>query len=86
MSTCDRNYNADYYDIITTQTADIEFYMNFVHPESRVLGSGGNGRVTVRLLERASVVVGVDLSETMLARARASCLEKAPSFTQISRR
>ena len=81
MSTCDRNYNADYYDIITTQTADIEFYLNFVNAESRVLELGcGTGRVTARLLERASVVVGVDLSETMLARARAKLASTASTF------
>ena len=79
----DRNYNADYYDVITTQTEDIEFYLRFLEDHSRVLELGcGTGRVTGALMERAAHVVGVDLSEAMLERARAKHSRPEATFLQ----
>jgi ubiquinone/menaquinone biosynthesis C-methylase UbiE len=66
-----RNYNAEYYDAITTQTADIEFYAKFLTANCHVLELGcGTGRVSLALCDKASFV-GVDISNEMLVAARA---------------
>lgn len=67
-----RRYNAEYYDAITTQTDDIEFYRGFVSPTTRILELGcGTGRVSLPLAEKAAKVVGIDLSDEMISRAKA---------------
>jgi SAM-dependent methyltransferase len=68
----DRDYNAEYYDAGDMPFSDVEFYLRHVTSQTRVLELGcGTGRVTSTLLESAANVVGVDLSEPMLQRARA---------------
>ena len=69
--TYDRHYNAEYYDLSTSNKEDIPFYLGFVDPHSRVLELGcGTGRVSTVLASHAAEVVGVDLSPQMLERAR----------------
>jgi ubiquinone/menaquinone biosynthesis C-methylase UbiE len=66
-----RRYNAEYYDAITTQTDDIRFYNDFLSPGKSVLELGcGTGRVSLALADKASRLVGVDISDEMISRAR----------------
>ncbi len=64
-------YNTDYYDAFNDQTADIAFYRGFVDDRTSVLELGcGSGRVTTQLYPSVESITGVDLSSTMLQRAR----------------
>jgi len=45
-----RIYNAEYYDAITKQTDDIEFYKRFLNDKTRILElDSGTGRVALAL-------------------------------------
>jgi SAM-dependent methyltransferase len=78
-----RHYNSEYYDAITTQTNDIEFYKKFVNRETRVLELGcGTGRVGFALEGLVREVVGVDISPEMLSRAQAKNAGKRISFVE----
>jgi ubiquinone/menaquinone biosynthesis C-methylase UbiE len=58
-----RRYHAEYYDAITTQTDDIQFYSEFVSPQTTVLELGcGTGRVSLALASSVKRLVGVDIS------------------------
>jgi len=78
-----RDYNAEYYDAFTTTTEDIEFYAGFANPQSRVLELGcGTGRVAGALASSVASVVGVDISPSMLERARARSVTGDVEFVQ----
>ncbi|GHA22977.1 antibiotic biosynthesis protein [Devosia pacifica] len=65
--------DAELYDLVAPPDADMEaFYVNAAGgPSRRVLELAcGSGRITVPLATSGASVTGVDLSETMLARAR----------------
>jgi SAM-dependent methyltransferase len=66
-----REYNTEYYDAFTTQTADTRFYARMVTSKTDVLELGcGTGRVTSELAGLVNTIVGVDISQTMIDRAR----------------
>jgi len=66
-----RDYNAEYYDLDTTQTDDITFYRNLISTDTKVLELGcGTGRVSIPLASRAKNFVAVDISAAMIARAK----------------
>jgi SAM-dependent methyltransferase len=78
-----RDYNAEYYDLDTTQTDDIDFYQSLVSSDSLVLELGcGTGRVSIPLADTARTVTAVDLSDTMLDRARKKDHQKKVSFVR----
>lgn len=66
-----RNF-ASYYDAYVGDFAgDFAIYLNLLHPDARVLEVGcGTGRLLKPVLERGHNVVGLDISEDMLALAR----------------
>jgi len=65
---------AKYYDLQTMRFDDVPFYLEQLpSPEARVLELGcGTGRVLISLAAQCRRIVGVDMSETMLAQ----CQEK----------
>ena len=64
-------YNTEYYDAFATQTADTRFYGRMVTSETDVLELGcGTGRVTSELVGLVNTIVGVDISQPMIDRAR----------------
>ena len=66
-----RHYNSEYYDAITTQTDDIDFYRKFVKSGDHVLELGcGTGRVALALSDAAAKLVGVDICNEMLNKAK----------------
>lgn len=83
--------DADLYDLVAPPDAAMEgFYVEAAGgPGRRVLDLAcGSGRFTVPLAASGALVVGGDLSETMLARARAAVAERGVSaeFVQLDMR
>ena len=76
-----RLYNSEYYDAITTQSNDIEFYKRFLNGNTRLLELGcGTGRVALSLSSLACEIVGVDISSEMLLGAKSKNTTKNVSF------
>jgi cyclopropane fatty-acyl-phospholipid synthase-like methyltransferase len=73
---------AEFYDLGAGGLGDVPFYLAYagnacVAGDSPVLELGcGTGRVTIPLAEAGYEVIGVDLSEPMLARCRAKVAER----------
>ena len=66
-----RKYNAEYYDAFKPYTDDILFYDQFVSNNVSVLELGcGTGRITFSLAKKAKQVVGIDISEEMISKAK----------------
>ena len=83
MTSQQRDNNAEYYDAFTTTTADFSFYQGFVDEETLVLELGcGSGRVTALLFDKAKDILGVDISESMLMKARQRPNVSAEIFIQ----
>ncbi len=83
--------DADLYDLVAPRDPAMErFYVDAAGgPGQRVLDLAcGSGRFTVPFAECGALVVGGDLSETMLARARAAATERGVSaeFVQLDMR
>jgi SAM-dependent methyltransferase len=78
-----REYNAEYYDAATTQTADIDFYRPFVDDSKDVLELGcGSGRCSWPLALLAKSYVAVDNSRPMLERARKKGSDSSAEFIE----
>lgn len=76
-----RRYNAEYYDLLTQQDADTKFYLELVSKDDCVLELGcGTGRVSLPIAQRVKEVTAVDISETMLERARSKDIANAVEF------
>jgi SAM-dependent methyltransferase len=79
------DFVAEYYDHlpVTTGRRDVEFYLDAARAHGDpILELGcGTGRVLVPLVRAGHRITGLDLSEAMLARARAK-LEKEPREVQ----
>ncbi|HSB89569.1 MAG TPA: class I SAM-dependent methyltransferase [Anaerolineales bacterium] len=69
---------ARYYDLSPENPDDIRFYQQRIpSPEASILELGcGTGRVLVPLAENCGHILGVDVSETMLALCRRKLAEK----------
>jgi SAM-dependent methyltransferase len=69
---------ARYYDLSPENPDDVPFYQQRIpSPQARVLELGcGTGRVLVPLVEKCSRIVGVDVSEAMLALCRRKLAER----------
>lgn len=83
--------DADLYDLVSPPDATMErFYIEAAGgPGQRVLDLAcGSGRFTVPLAASGALVVGGDISETMLSRARAATAERGVSaeFLQLDMR
>ncbi|HEV2513867.1 MAG TPA: class I SAM-dependent methyltransferase [Devosia sp.] len=83
--------DAELYDLVSPPDATMaRFYVEAAGgPGRRVLDLAcGSGRFTVPLAESGALVVGGDLSETMLARARAATADRGVSadFVQLDMR
>lgn len=79
-------FMADYYDLtpIYAQRADVEFYVNAARHggKGKVLELGcGTGRILIPTAAAGCSVVGLDLSETMLAKCRGK-LAQQPADVQ----
>lgn len=76
-----RDYNAEYYDLDTTQTDDIQFYRKFISADASVLELGcGTGRVSIPLAPSAHKYLAVDVSEAMLNRATQKDHDKKANY------
>ena len=76
-----RKYNAEYYDAFESYKDDISFYESFVSKNTKVLELGcGTGRVTFPLAKKAKQVVGVDISEEMILKAKNKLKDKSINF------
>jgi len=71
---------ARFYDLSPENPDDVPFYQQRIpSPQARVLELGcGTGRVLVPLAEKCSRILGVDISEAMLAVCRRKLAEKHP--------
>ncbi len=69
---------ARYYDLSPEDPDDVPFYQQRIpSPQARVLELGcGTGRVLVPLAEKCRHILGVDVSEAMLARCRRKLAER----------
>ena len=73
---------AEFYDLGAGGLGDVPFYLAYARDAcvagvSPVLELGcGTGRVTIPLAEAGHEVIGIDLSEPMLARCRAKVSER----------
>ncbi len=66
-----RDYKTEYYDAFTTQTNDTDFYCKEIADDTNVLEIGcGTGRVTFHLAKKVKTIIAIDLSDTMLEKAR----------------
>ena len=66
-----RDYNAEYYDLTTTDTEDVGFYLDMAAPTDAVLELGcGTGRVSIPLADHVQHLTAVDISKSMLDRGR----------------
>ncbi len=78
------SFVAEYYDYlpIVAGRRDIEFYLDYAQRQGDpVLELGcGTGRVLLRLAQEGHSVVGLDLSEAMLARCRAKLESEPPDL------
>ena len=77
-----RSYNAEYYDaFLGKNPEDVVFYRQFLGRDASILELGcGTGRVTFPLAQTAREVVGVDISEEMILRAKEKSDEENVSF------
>jgi SAM-dependent methyltransferase len=78
MKTDIRENAARYYDLSPENPDDIPFYQQRIRSsEARILELGcGTGRVLVPLAEKCSRILGVDVSEAMLALCRRKLAER----------
>lgn len=69
---------AHYYDLSPENPDDVPFYQQRIpSPQARILELGcGTGRVLVPLAEKCSHILGVDVSEAMLALCRRKLAER----------
>jgi len=80
-----RALSTAFYDVVThfdpTLVGEVDFYADLIPPQSWVLEVGcGTGRITLPLAERNYAVVGLDLSQALLARAVAKHGQAAPDL------
>ena len=66
---------AETYDWTEQSTDDIKFFLNFAKKvQGPILEIGaGTGRITIPLSEQGNIVTALDISESMLLRAKAKC-------------
>lgn len=76
-----RQYNPEYYDAFEWPLDDVELYVRYTDKNSEVLELGcGTGRVSIPLAKESKQLTGIEISESMLAQAKAKCQEDNIDF------